>query len=500
MIDIQERGRAIYEIAARNALHSIPASREEGLVEEEVEEHAEHGGGTTSPLLPPHLFGRKLAEEEGPSVFRRRHGDEALPLVMDRARHEGGAVRQYRLSIDLFFDLLFFDRHPTTLPYGSQSAVSQISPSAPPLIGFLVSITLLATLSLGFREPGNGGNWNFPRWPITAQVALPRPQQQRPHEGNATSTMDAAKRHKLIQAITLNVKDHYFDPSVAKTMIEALRANDASGSYNTITDIRDFASLLTRQLRDLSQNLNIEVVYSDRPLPDGPPPRQSAEPSNQYRTAMLRQDCTFEKVQMLPGRIGYLKFNFFSQTAVCKHTAQSAMAAMNGAESVVLDLRDNGGGFQDMVMLMASWFFDHPEYMYNPRENTTEQSWTRSPVHESRLTDKPLYLLTSARTISAAEDFSWNLKMLKRATLVGETTRGSAHSGVFRRIDNHLGVAIPEVKPINPFAKSDWEGIGVEADVKVDAAEALTTAIALARRKPRQPLEDGSERSPVPGN
>ncbi len=200
---------------------------------------------------------------------------------------------------------------------------------------------------------------------------------------------------------------------------------------------------------------------------------------------MLRQNCTFEKVQMLPNKIGYLKFNFFPQTAACKDTAQAAMAALNEAQSVVLDLRDNGGGFPDMVMLVASYFFDHPEYMYNPRESATEQSWTRSPVPGSKLADKPVYLLTSSRTISAAEQFSYDLKMLKRATLVGETTRGSAHSGVFRRIDNHLGMGIPEVRPINPFSKADWEGVGVEPDVKVKAADALTTAVALARKKSR---------------
>jgi C-terminal processing protease CtpA/Prc len=144
-----------------------------------------------------------------------------------------------------------------------------------------------------------------------------------------------------------------------------------------------------------------------------------------------------------------------------------------------------------MVMLMASCFFDHPEYMYNPREKTTEQSWTRSPVPGCKLADKPLYVLTSSRTISAAEQFSYDLKMLKRAIIVGETTRGSAHSGVFYRIDDHLGMGIPEVRPINPFSKSDWEGVGVEPDVKVNAADALTTAVALASRKSRNKDRSG---------
>jgi retinol-binding protein 3 len=91
--------------------------------------------------------------------------------------------------------------------------------------------------------------------------------------------------------------------------------------------------------------------------------------------------------------------------------------------------------------------------------------------------------LTSARTFSGAEQFCYDLKMLKRATLVGETTGGAAHSGVFHRIDDHFGMGIPETRPINPFSKTDWAETRVEPDVKVKAAEALETAEILAESK-----------------
>jgi C-terminal processing protease CtpA/Prc len=143
-----------------------------------------------------------------------------------------------------------------------------------------------------------------------------------------------------------------------------------------------------------------------------------------------------------------------------------------------------------MVSLIAAYLFDHPEYFYNPRENTTERSWTRSPVAGNQLADKPAYILTSARTYSGAEQFSYDLKMLKRATLVGETTRSGTpeaalhpHNGVFHRIDDHFGIGIPEVHAINPFGKTDWEGTGVEPDIKVKADDALTVAEKLARSR-----------------
>lgn len=75
--------------------------------------------------------------------------------------------------------------------------------------------------------------------------------------------------------------------------------------------------------------------------------------------------------------------------------------------------------------------------------------------------------------------------MLKRATLVGETTRGGAHAGVFHRIDEHFGIGIPEAMPINPYAKTDWEGTGVQPDIQAKAADALNMAEKLVKAKLR---------------
>jgi C-terminal processing protease CtpA/Prc len=199
-----------------------------------------------------------------------------------------------------------------------------------------------------------------------------------------------------------------------------------------------------------------------------------------------RENCTFETVKILPHHIGYLKLNSFPDVSICRSTAVAAMAALNGADAVIFDLRDNHGGYPEMVMLIAAYLFDHPEYMYSPREAPTERLWTRSPVAGNRLADKPVYVLISGTTWSAAEQFSYDLKVLKRATLVGERTRGGAHAGVFYLIDDHFGMGIPEVKAVNPFSKTDWEGVGVEPDVKVMAGEALGTAMRLAAERLRK--------------
>jgi hypothetical protein len=294
--------------------------------------------------------------------------------------------------------------------------------------------------------------------------------------------LDSAARQRVIHEAARNLKEHYFDRNLGQKMADALLAHEKNGDDNATTDPAAFAELLTRQMRDVSHDMHLEVVYSNDRLPDHPG-APSPEREANYRRALEQENCTFDTVTVLPHNIGYLKLNSFPDVATCKSTAVSAMASLNHADAIIFDLRDNRGGFPEMVMLLASYLFDHPEYMYNPRESPTERLWTRSPVAGNRLADKPVYVLTSATTWSAAEQFSYDLKMLKRATTVGEKTRGGAHAGVFYRIDDHFGIGIPEVKAVNPFASADWEGVGVEPDVKVKATAALETAQRLAESK-----------------
>lgn len=72
--------------------------------------------------------------------------------------------------------------------------------------------------------------------------------------------------------------------------------------------------------------------------------------------------------------------------------------------------------------------------------------------------------------------------MLKRATLIGETTGGATDVGAFHRIDNQFGIGIREAKAINPYSEPDWAVTGIRPNVKVNAGDALETAQKLAER------------------
>ncbi len=456
-----------------------------------------------------------------PATFRKEYGDDALQLFRNRLRDEPGFLPRLRLWFDLLVDLGLsipseYRRAPSTLvsiptqPKSGLPAFPMLESELPPPGTFLFG-TVLALASLGvlgfllnqtgdtnlFRRSSSQTPARSPASPTsapqlskdagaqTSEIAPAHPDQKSITPPAATvvphqlQELDDTERQRVIDAIMTNLAQHYIDPDGARKISSVLSAHQRNGDYKTITSGGAFAALLTKQLQDATEDPHLMVIYSRQPVPNrppGPPPGAL----DQYRAAMEQQNCTFERVEMLPHNIGYLKLNSFPDPGVCRATAVAAMARLNHAGAIIFDLRNNRGGYPEMVSLVASYLFDHPVYMFNPRESVTAQSWTQSPVPGNTLANKPVYVLTSTATVSAAEQFSYNLKMLRRATLLGETTQGSAHAGVFHRIDDHFAVAIPEVRPVNPYGKADWEGIGVAPDVKLNDADALQAAEKLA--------------------
>lgn len=295
-------------------------------------------------------------------------------------------------------------------------------------------------------------------------------------------SLSTRERQRVLQEAIADLKLYYFDRDVAQKTVDALLAHEQSGDYNAVTDGQAFANLLARHLVDASHDVHFTVEYTRNVFPDfskPPPPETWAR----YQAAMEQANCTFEKVEIRPSNVGYIKLDSFPDVAACQSKAESAMQALNHVDALIFDLRDNRGGNGNMAVFLAGYLFDHPEYMFNARDSITELAWTRSPVAGSLLVDKPVYILTSSRTYSAAEQFCYDLKMLKRATLVGETTGGASHEGVLHNLDDHFAIGIPEHRPINPYSDRDWAVTGVEPDVKVDSANALATGEKLAQGK-----------------
>jgi hypothetical protein len=119
----------------------------------------------------------------------------------------------------------------------------------------------------------------------------------------------------------------------------------------------------------------------------------------------------------------------------------------------------------------------HLTSIYWRDENRTVDFMTSENLLGRQSLDKELFLLVGPSTFSAAEDFCYSLQQLKRATLVGEKTRGGAHSPKGQqRLSPLFTAMIPVGENINPITRTNWEGVGVTPDVKAPAEKALLEA------------------------
>jgi len=301
-------------------------------------------------------------------------------------------------------------------------------------------------------------------------------------------TIDAATRTQVVDSIVKRINDSYVFPEVAKKMEQSLRERVGKKEYDQITSAKEFATKLTDDLQAVSHDKHLRVRYSHEAILERGPRREpTAEEREQRRRDLIRMNHGFAKVERLPGNIGYLEFLNFMDEELGADTVAAAMNFVNGTDALIIDMRRNGGGNPAMVALVCSYLFGaepvHLNDLYWREGNRTEEFWTKKEVAGKRYLNKDVYVLTSKRTFSGAEEFTYNLKNLKRATIIGETTGGGAHPGGGFRINEHFGMFVPTGRAISPITKTNWEGTGVTPDVAVPADQALHVARIAALKK-----------------
>jgi len=304
----------------------------------------------------------------------------------------------------------------------------------------------------------------------------------------ADLTIDAATRTQVIDGILKRLNDSYVFPETAKKMEESIRERVAKKEYDQITSAKQFATTLTNDLQAVSHDKHLRVRYSFQPIPERVPRQEpTAEEREQRKRALTWLNHGFGKVERLPGNIGYLEFFNFADEELGADTVAAAMNFINGTDALIIDMRKNGGGNPAMVALVCSYLFGpepvHLNDLYWREGNRTEEFWTKKELPGKRYLNKDVYVLTSNRTFSGAEEFTYNLKNLKRATIIGETTGGGAHPGGGFRITEHFGMFVPMGRAISPITKTNWEGTGVTPDISVPADQALLVARLMALKK-----------------
>ena len=258
--------------------------------------------------------------------------------------------------------------------------------------------------------------------------------------------------------------------------------------------------MLTEHLREVGKDLHVAVFYSPEKLPAerSGSPEPSPEQLARFKANLARDNYGLRKTEILPGNIGYIKLDLFTPPEYAGETYAAAMAFVANTEALIIDLRDNGGAISpDAIPMFSSYFFAQPVHLIDLKWNTEDsprQLWSWAYVPGKRYLDKPVYILTSRRTFSGAEEFAYDLKNLRRATIVGDTTGGGANPGGTRRASDHFEIFVPFGRVTSPITKTNWEGVGVWPDVATSANKALLVAQRDALSKLIAAAQDDAEK------
>jgi len=307
--------------------------------------------------------------------------------------------------------------------------------------------------------------------------------------------IDAQMQLEVIDSVTHALNEIYVFPDVAKKMEKHLRQQYKKKAYKDITSLTEFARKLTEDLQEISHDRHLRVIFApDELLAQFQGDTLTDEAKRQELEEKRRDNFCFKEIKLLEGNVGYVDLRCFSDAGNAGPTAVAAMNFLAYTDAIIFDLRNNGGGSPSMIQLITSYFYHEPVHLnsfYIRKSDSTHQFWTHAHVQGPRMTDVDLYVLTSSSTFSGAEEFTYNLKNMERATIIGDTTGGGAHPIEIRAFHNlNVGMSLPFGRAVNPVTGTNWEGTGVTPHMDVPQEKALDVAHLEALKKLSEKTED----------
>lgn len=324
------------------------------------------------------------------------------------------------------------------------------------------------------------------------------------------ASLSAQRKGILVERLANEIEKKYVFAEVGRSVAQHLRARLKKGSYDSVSHPLQFATLLTKDAQEIARDKHLTVFYSavsqkNSDKTEGPLPKLSDEEIAKNRNETMlyykRLNYGVRRIEHFDGNIAYLDLFMFGDLGFVGKGITAAMVLLEGSDAMIIDLRDNTGGSPETVQYIVSHFVSKPTHImdnYRRDDDSTRQSWTSSylnvPVYDSR---KMVYILTSHKTFSAAEDLAYTMQSLKRAKIVGEITGGGAHAGFRFPLDENFTAFISNQRSISPITKSNWEGVGVIPDVQVDADKALLMVRLEILQNQLQKVSNPRERSEI---
>ncbi|MFW9879864.1 MAG: S41 family peptidase [Candidatus Thorarchaeota archaeon] len=316
------------------------------------------------------------------------------------------------------------------------------------------------------------------------------------------NSLDDNKIKDICRELCKKIEECYIFPEIAEKISQVLLNKLEQRLFDGIIDPDNFCRIITNDLIEVSNDLHFYFEYN--PSLAQNLLEESKDEKNFFDDSFIefKNQLKYEqyknfyivKAERLPGNIGYIKLDDFPPAEFAGEVIIGALQFLSNANALIFDIRNNGGGYPSMVSLLVSFLMEPSSKLltsiYERKSDKYFQNWTAPYVPGKRFLKKPVYVLTSRRTASAAEEFTYALKMLKRAKIVGETTRGAANPVDIFPIFKKFVIWLPIGRPINPISNDNWEGKGVSSDYEVSQEKALEKAHMLAFNDILKNLDD----------
>jgi hypothetical protein len=285
------------------------------------------------------------------------------------------------------------------------------------------------------------------------------------------------------EAIFTNAKklftEHYYFKGQVQPTVAYLDKQWKNGRYINFTTIPAFTEALGKDLKHITKDGHLNFFYQPAHLAVSTEAAPNI-PWGLINVKFLNNGLT--DLQILSGDIGYMKLQAFGSI---EDILPGAFTFLKNTRALIIDLRGNGGGM--LSNMVASYLLPEDSIHLNTIfwNNRTDSIYTYRKLEGPRYLDKPVYLLTDKVTFSSAEEFAYDLQLLKRATIVGEATGGGANPGGLMSVHTftdgaRLDMYVSTAKVENSISKTNWEGKGVQPDVATDPKDALQKAHTMA--------------------
>lgn len=293
----------------------------------------------------------------------------------------------------------------------------------------------------------------------------------------ANTSLSPTERAASIDGITRILNEQYVFPEIALKVSALLQQQQQSGALADITTQAQFVEKVGALLRQYSGDghLNLALIAE-----------QGGVSHRLIETEERKiNNFAFEQARILPGNVGYLKLHKFWQAEEAHKIGHAALVFLSHSDHIVIYLRDSGGGSPQLVQYLISHFVPEGTVLWDLLDRngkSTEQIRSLAVPDSELLKTKPLYILQSEGLISAGEFFSYTLQQLGRAVVIGETSAGLAHYTGAAQVNDWLFVRIPMFRPINPVTGTNFEGVGVEPNIRINSEMAFYTALRMANK------------------